>query len=853
MIDSPIQNAYNNVKELLEQKPWHEEALNSLVKLEEEVDKRIFDILQNHYWNEWKKSSEYVKFVNDIEHKIKLENWILKKHLWIDITLSQLLDNFINTVSSILKEDIDVGDKLDKLKIEHIQLDWVILPPDKNIEIKKWSWKWFEKKEWYDRLSLLINKVLIPNWVLLSDILVSTWVLEKNMMREQSYVCVHIPKINKTIFVNNAFWEATFICDWIMEIHDFVTYWKNWLSKILYKIDFVNRDENLWINKVSKSLFTSVKDNNKWKGSIKRDILKDSLLLKERIRNSIINIKDEWFNLWYNSRHSFKLDIDGKEYTFGQICSLFLSCAGKEKLNTSEHYLELTKLIFWECDEYYQLKQRLYFNNYSFDEKKEYVIGEIKKIPDIWFWLNNTIKRDDFKFSEYNISYLILARSFWIKTKDNHYILSDWLFLYFSFIIFWENDNNFRKYCEWFSNIKWEEWINNIINKIKIINNENYSNIIDKYNKVIENEAKDRVKEYIFNMGDDWFWWFTERSCFSYQYNDKYIISYPALFNIFSVKLDSDEWTYSEKAFYKLTCAIFWEKHPKVIELKDKLLYVLSNNEQKQKLLLKCFKDIWVKHKWLSTKASDFETLGIDINWRKVWYLAILAIFWITYDKKSRYSYDNFFKLMDIVYWEDDDAIVRAKMNKLWFWIREALKKEIIPRKEEWLKLRTVDRQKFSVIINWLSINYLAIARAFWCNYPKSQVYKFSSHLELSKELFWNDDSDVKDMESWLWFDFLEKWRKQKLIREVMFREDEMNIWFNLIVKWREKYTVELNNWVIVWYKKLCSIFEIVCDKKDIAKDMCFLALSEVIYWEHFPRVKQLREKFTKKAKKPSN
>jgi hypothetical protein len=69
------------------------------------------------------------------------------------------------------------------------------------------------------------------------------------------------------------------------------------LSKILYKIDFVNRDENLWIDKVSKALFTSVKDNINLKESIKPDILKDSLLLKERIRNSIINIKDEWFNL----------------------------------------------------------------------------------------------------------------------------------------------------------------------------------------------------------------------------------------------------------------------------------------------------------------------------------------------------------------------------------------------------------------------------------------------------------------------------------------------------------------------------------------------------------------------------
>ena len=55
-----------------------------------------------------------------------------------------------------------------------------------------------------------------------------------------------IPKLNKTILVNNCYGEATFIYDGILEYNDVVAYSKKDLSSQLTKIIFSHSKKEAW-------------------------------------------------------------------------------------------------------------------------------------------------------------------------------------------------------------------------------------------------------------------------------------------------------------------------------------------------------------------------------------------------------------------------------------------------------------------------------------------------------------------------------------------------------------------------------------------------------------------------------
>ncbi len=42
-------------------------------------------------------------------------------------------------------------------------------------------------------------------------------------MRRNSYICLYIPRIDKTIFINNNYGEATFVYDGSMDIEWFTS------------------------------------------------------------------------------------------------------------------------------------------------------------------------------------------------------------------------------------------------------------------------------------------------------------------------------------------------------------------------------------------------------------------------------------------------------------------------------------------------------------------------------------------------------------------------------------------------------------------------------------------------------
>ena len=65
-------------------------------------------------------------------------------------------------------------------------------------------------------------------------------------MRRESYVMFQIPKLNKTILVNNCYGEATFIYDGILEYDDVVAYSKKDLSSQLTKIIFSHSKKETW-------------------------------------------------------------------------------------------------------------------------------------------------------------------------------------------------------------------------------------------------------------------------------------------------------------------------------------------------------------------------------------------------------------------------------------------------------------------------------------------------------------------------------------------------------------------------------------------------------------------------------
>lgn len=129
-------------------------------------------------------------------------------------------------------------------------------------------------------------------WFIRDDYKVLVGKTNKNMVRKLPYIVVEFPKINKTIIVNNLYWEATFLCDNIFWNREYLKLSKEDLLKqyaeTVTRVDYF--DETSWSNQIKLRL-------SQWKGCINdNDAWKDQENSQEKwlsYKNKISGLTDE--------------------------------------------------------------------------------------------------------------------------------------------------------------------------------------------------------------------------------------------------------------------------------------------------------------------------------------------------------------------------------------------------------------------------------------------------------------------------------------------------------------------------------------------------------------------------------
>ena len=320
--DRDIKETYGKIKELLKKSPWAEEVLTTLVELEKVVDQKLFATLNAKYGESRGESTVKQGFDSSPKWRNYLESKTLESVVGEKTTTDQLLTVFAKKFDEIIKnKSLSPEEKLKELGIKYIKTEKMILPPDPEYRrIQTGSGKWW-KEPWpdYDRIGRLVW-LLKDIDVYTTDYTVIVWTNTENAMRRESYVMFQIPKLNKTILVNNCYGEATFIYDGILEYDDVVAYSKKDLSSQLTKIIFSHSKKEAWDVQILGEL-TRIKEEVKEKRE--KGELSEPKSVKEIFkanREAISNEKKrEEITKFFLKNYGTKIEItkeNEKDYTF---------------------------------------------------------------------------------------------------------------------------------------------------------------------------------------------------------------------------------------------------------------------------------------------------------------------------------------------------------------------------------------------------------------------------------------------------------------------------------------------------------------------------------------------------------
>ena len=320
--DRDIKETYGKIKELLKKSPWAEEVLTTLVELEDVVDQKLFATLNAKYGESRGESTVKQGFDSSPKWRNYLESKTLESVVGEKTTTDQLLVIFAKKFDEIIKnKSLSPEEKLKELGIKYIKTEKMILPPDPEYRrIQTGSGKW-RKEPWpdYDRIGRLVW-LLKGIGVYTTDYTVIVWTNTENAMRRESYVMFQIPKLNKTILVNNCYGEATFIYDGILEYDDVVAYSKKDLSSQLTKIIFSHSKKETWDVQILGEL-TRIKEEVKEKRE--KGELSEPKSVKEIFkanREAISNEKKrEEITKFFLKNYGTKIKItkeNEKDYTF---------------------------------------------------------------------------------------------------------------------------------------------------------------------------------------------------------------------------------------------------------------------------------------------------------------------------------------------------------------------------------------------------------------------------------------------------------------------------------------------------------------------------------------------------------
>jgi len=195
LIEKFIGQSLNTLKSTLENDPTSEAPLKALIDIEE-----------------------------GLKHKMNIDEWTYETRAKVDKVLTKIsgktipdfLDYIEKRVERVMVSDYaetkeNLEGYLARLKIIYRKVDSVILNPDKGREIIDGLGNGVEKRKPDTNKVQHLLELLRDYQIYTDDICVIIGQNTPEMMRENSYLCIEIPKIRRTIMIHPGYGEASFV------------------------------------------------------------------------------------------------------------------------------------------------------------------------------------------------------------------------------------------------------------------------------------------------------------------------------------------------------------------------------------------------------------------------------------------------------------------------------------------------------------------------------------------------------------------------------------------------------------------------------------------------------------------
>ena len=861
-----------------------DEFLGKLAKLESYTTINIYrTLLANKDKKSVRTSKEYraLKWLNpfsaqQVKEDNKIRNRLEKKAInnlvWEKVSISDIINIYSKNINKILKQKIDIRKKLKELNIVYDELEWTILPPEWQERIIPWSWKWVEEKEWFDRFSLLLEKVLsAENWFYIWDYRVVIWNNRKNMMRKTSYIVIEIPKINKTIFVNNEYWEATFIYDWIPTDSEIQEKWKQSYKAEFKKIRFL--DPVQWVEQVKEALNSPSKWENKFKDVKASELWKymDREEFTQKAKEFFVKNpekKQDWLSADSRSKRSkLEIIIDWKTYKWAAIVSRIIDginpINAKDVFISPKWYIEVLKNIFWEDDEQVNALITKIKSNLKEDFSKEEFIQRAREFFDSnpqekqkWLSADSTNKRATLKIIINWATYRWAAIASRLIDGANSQSAKDTFLSWKWYIdvlksLFWEDD----------------EQVNALITKIK-------SNLKEDFSK---EEFIQRAREFFDSNPQEKQKWLSADST-NKRATLKIIINWAtyrwaaiASRLIDGANSQSAKDTFlSWKWYIDVLKSLFWEDDEQVNALITKIKSNLKEDFSKEEFIQRAreFFDSnpQEKQKWLSADSTNKRaTLKIIINWATYRWAAIASR--LIDGANSQSAKDTFLSwkwyidVLKSLFWEDDEQ-VNALITKIKSNLKEDFsKEEFIQRareffdsnpqeKQKWLSADSKNKRKnLKIIINWTPYWWAAILSRLISGTSKDTTnHIFASpkwYINILRTIFWEDDEQVNALIAKIESNLKEDFSKEEFIQRAREFFDnnlqEKEKWLSADSAYKRTKLKIIINWAPYWWGSITSHLVDGIDSRaalnTFVSPKWYINILRTIFWEDDEKV----------------
>jgi len=210
-IKTQLQEEYKEYQDLLKSEPGAEKIIDVLGDIEEltrsQFNKVLDRILEEKDLTGKTGYDNRLKIREEID---QLEAEALGIATGIRKNLSNLIDDVSNKIDTLIQSR-NIQALCEGLNILLIQSRKVILPPDDiPVLLGNGEGKWEKDKEGYNKLGELLG-LLRDNEIYADDLVIISGMLYPDQMRQESYILVEIPRIERSILLCNVYGEASFV------------------------------------------------------------------------------------------------------------------------------------------------------------------------------------------------------------------------------------------------------------------------------------------------------------------------------------------------------------------------------------------------------------------------------------------------------------------------------------------------------------------------------------------------------------------------------------------------------------------------------------------------------------------